>query len=298
MAVAARTPILAAINKVDLGGDVKKLRASIKRLIPAPLLLDTIEVSAKLKRNLGALQSAIVAASQKIDPRADVAARVEGSVIEAVIDKSLGHVIRGILHRGTLTIGQHLVCGIESGRVRALFSDTGAPMKEAKPGEPVQIAGLSGIPLPGEAFYGIARDRIEEIVEYRKLVLRYQEQQQWAEAQLQQQRVIAATQPVDTRSPGAKKEQRKVEKRQAALSPVTAKKDQVVDEEEADEEEESEGAGIRVPVVVKAGNVGALVMLLDSLHKMSDIDVSVAVVNASVGSLKPRDIVRALRLDV
>ena len=46
MAVAAKTPVLAAINKIDLGGDVKKLRTWLKRLVPASLLLDTVEVSA------------------------------------------------------------------------------------------------------------------------------------------------------------------------------------------------------------------------------------------------------------
>lgn len=300
MAVRAKTPILAAINKIDLGGDPAKLRTRIKRLVPAPLLLGTVEVSAKRRQNLDVLRDAILRASTEVDPRAPTAVPVEGTVIEAVVDRSKGHIIRGVVHRGTLSAGQHLVAGLESGRVRALFSDSGAPIKEARAGEPVQIAGLGGTPLPGEAFFVNTKERIEEVVEYRKLQLRYQEQQEWAESQPQ----LAAPVPAvgAQYSVGRRREERKAamkKRRQAGLGarPVAKPKAQASEEEEeeeeaAEEEGDDEGLGVRVPLVVKAGNVGSLVMLLNSLHELSDPDVNVAVVHASVGEVKPRDIVR------
>ena len=288
MAVNAKAPVLATINKIDLGGDAAKLRTRIKRLVPAPLLLDTVEVSAKLDRNLDQLRTSILSAAARVDPRAPSDGPAEGSVIEAVIDKSKGPIVRGVLHRGTLSVGQHLVAGLQHGRIRALFNDRGAPIKVASAGEPVQIVGLHGTPLPGEGFFVSTRDKIEEVVEYRKLMLRYHEQQEWAETQPQQNVVPTGA----TYSAGRRREERKVAMKQKRKGGVAArpKKNEGADEEEADDEEE--GAGIRIPLVVKAGNVGSLVMLLDSLHRLSDIDVTVAVVQASVGEVRPRDIVR------
>ena len=180
-------------------------------------------------------------------------------MIESVADKSQGPLVRGVLHHGVLHVGQHLVSGGQWGKIRALFDDLGRPVTERLPGQPVQLAGLRGLAVPGDAFFVHSKEKIDEVVEYRQLVGKF----------LAQQEELAAKQIDD----------------EAAAPPPADP-----GEEEGEQDDEEGEAGIRVPLVVKAQNVGSLVSLLETLHSLSDPDVTVAIVHSGVGEVTPTDL--------
>ena len=87
-----------------------------------------------------------------------------GVVIESSLDKGRGPVATVLVQQGTLKKGDFLVCGIEYGRVRALFDETGKQVDEAGPSIPVQVLGLSGVPNAGDDFVVVADERLAKDV--------------------------------------------------------------------------------------------------------------------------------------
>jgi translation initiation factor IF-2 len=90
--------------------------------------------------------------------------RAVGVVIESALDKGRGPVATVLVQQGTLSKGDYLVCGVQYGRVRALFDETGKQVQSAGPSIPVQVLGLSGVPDAGDDFVVVADERLAKDV--------------------------------------------------------------------------------------------------------------------------------------
>src|SRR5690606_38652463 len=90
--------------------------------------------------------------------------RASGTVIESSLDKGRGPVATVLVQQGLLERGDYLVCGVQFGRVRALFDETGAQVASAGPSIPVQVLGLSGVPDAGDDFVVVADERLAKDV--------------------------------------------------------------------------------------------------------------------------------------
>ena len=173
-AKAAGVPIIIAINKIDLP-EANPLKVT-QDLLQHEILVESmggevlcVEVSAKSKLNLDKLQEAILLQAEMMDNiKANPDRKAEGRVIEAKMEKGRGSVATVLIQRGTLKNGEIFVSGSEWGRVRAIIDDQGKPIKEALPGQPVEILGLNGTPLAGDDFAVVDNEaKAREIVEYR-----------------------------------------------------------------------------------------------------------------------------------
>jgi len=173
-AQAAGCPIVVAINKCDLpGADPEKARQRLTEhnLVPEDFGGDVIcvNVSAKTGEGIDSLLEMLALQAEVLELKADVSKRASGVVLEARLDKGRGPVATIIVQDGTLKRGDSIVVGTDWGRVRQLQDDTGANIKQAGPSAPVQITGLSGIPMAGASFYAVENDRVaKQIVGHRE----------------------------------------------------------------------------------------------------------------------------------
>ena len=177
-AKAAGVPLIVAVNKIDKPGvkpENVKQELLQHEIVVESLGGDTqeIEVSATKKINLDKLLEAISLQAEVLDLKANPDRAAEGTVIESKLDRGRGPVATVLVQKGTLRQGDIVVAGSEWGRVRAVVNDKGAQVKEAGPSAPVEILGLSGVPLAGEKFVAVEDEgRAREISEFRTRSLR------------------------------------------------------------------------------------------------------------------------------
>jgi len=173
-AKAAEVPIIIAINKVDLpDANPTKVKQDLLQheIIVEELSGDVqcIEVSAKQKLNLDKLEEAILLQSEILELKANPNREAHGFVVEAKMEKGRGAVATVLIQNGTLRIGDIFVVGAVSGKVRALIDDKGKNIKEAVPGQPVEILGADTAPLAGDLFNVVQDDaKAREIASYRQ----------------------------------------------------------------------------------------------------------------------------------
>jgi translation initiation factor IF-2 len=103
-----------------------------------------------------ALLEQILLQAEILDLKANPDRRAIGSVVEAQLDAGKGAVATVLVQNGTLRVGDDFICGLHSGRVRALLDERGKPVKEAGPAIPVQVLGLTGVPMAGDQFICVA----------------------------------------------------------------------------------------------------------------------------------------------
>jgi translation initiation factor IF-2 len=161
---AANVPIVVAINKIDLPNanpDRIKQQLTDHGLIPEQWGGETIyvEVSAKRKQNIDELLEMLLLQAEILELRANPARRGQGVVIEAELDRSRGPVATVLVQKGTIHIGDALVVGVHYGRIRALLNDRGEKILEAGPATPVEVIGLSGVPLAGDFFQIVSDEK-------------------------------------------------------------------------------------------------------------------------------------------
>ncbi len=161
---AADVPILVAINKIDLeGANPDKVKGELANhdLSPEDWGGDTIfiNVSAKTHENLDELLENILLVAEIEELKANPDAPASGSVIESHLDPGRGPVATVLVQRGTLHVGDSLVAGSQWGKVRAMQDHTGARLKEAKPGDPVEVLGFEGVCEAGEHVEVVENDR-------------------------------------------------------------------------------------------------------------------------------------------
>lgn len=149
------TPLLIAINKMDLKGvtsDKVNSELVAQDLTPEAYggQLATIPVSAKTGKGLDQLLEMILLNADLLDLKADPGADPEAVVIESSLDSSCGPLATVILKNGTLKPGLEIYAGQNKAKIKALRDETGQNIKEALPGQPVEILGFETVPLIGQ----------------------------------------------------------------------------------------------------------------------------------------------------
>ncbi len=174
-AKAAKVPLIIAINKIDKSdADPSQVKNGFLAhdVVAEEFGGDTqfVEVSAKTGQGVDALLDAVLLQAEVLELTAVTDARATGVVIESSLDKGRGPVATVLVQQGTLKKGDYLVCGVQYGRVRALFDETGSQVPEAGPSIPVQVLGLSGVPDAGDDFVVVADERLaKEVAQQRDI---------------------------------------------------------------------------------------------------------------------------------
>ena len=163
-AKAAKVPIIVAVNKIDRpNANVDRVMQELTEygLVPEEWGGDTIivPVSALRKEGIDELLEMILLLAAIQELKANPNRRAVGTVIEAQLDKGKGAVATILVQKGTLRVGDMVVCGSASGRVRAMFDDKGKNIKKAGPSIPVAILGLSEVPHSGEILYAVEDEK-------------------------------------------------------------------------------------------------------------------------------------------
>lgn len=164
-AQAAKVPIVVAVNKIDKpGANPEKVRGQLTEfgLVPEEYGGDTmfVDISAKQGTNVDKLLEAVLlTADADLDLRANPDMDARGATVEARLDKGRGAVATVLVQQGTLRIGDAIVAGTSYGRVRAMLDENGNHMKEATPSTPVQVLGLTSVPIAGDLFLVASDDR-------------------------------------------------------------------------------------------------------------------------------------------
>jgi translation initiation factor IF-2 len=163
-AKAARVPIMVALNKIDKANanvDRVKQQLAEQELVPDDWGGNTmvIPVSAKQKQGIDDLLEGILLVADNIEIQANPSGKVIGTVIEAEVDKSKGVIATLLVQNGTLEMGDVVVAGAASGKLRALSDYKGKPVKKAGPSTPVAVMGLSDVPSAGDVFEVVNSDR-------------------------------------------------------------------------------------------------------------------------------------------
>ena len=151
----AGVPIIVAINKIDLP---QANTARVKQeLLAHGVVLEEFggqtlskEVSAKQGTNVQDLLATLLLQAEVLDLKANPTRKAAGTVIEAQLDAGKGPVATVLIQSGTLRVGEDFIVGIHAGRVRALLDERGKPVKQAGPAMPVQVLGLTGVPMAGD----------------------------------------------------------------------------------------------------------------------------------------------------
>lgn len=170
----AEAPIIVAINKIDKpDADPNATRNSLlqNEIVVEEMGGDiqSVELSALTKKGIDDLIEAILLQADLLELKANPDRSAEGFVIEAKLDKNRGPAVTTIIQRGTLRIGDILVIGQYSGKVRSLINDQGKVVKECFPGDPIEILGMSQTPEAGDILTVVESDsRAREVSEYRQ----------------------------------------------------------------------------------------------------------------------------------
>jgi translation initiation factor IF-2 len=173
-AKAADVPIVVAVNKVDKSdADPERVRNELvqRSVIPEEWGGENlfVNVSARTGEGVDALLDALLLQAELQELSAVADGPAAGTDIEASLEKGRGAVATILVTRGCLRVGDVLVAGQEFGRVRTMFDETGASVKEAGPSTPIAVLGLSGIPSAGDEAVVLADERqARELAEFRR----------------------------------------------------------------------------------------------------------------------------------
>ena len=246
---AAGVPMIVAITKSDKPEfNPQKIR---ERLLEHEIIVEAmsgevqdVEVSAKTGAGLDNLIEKILLQSELMELKANPDRAAEATVIEAKLDKGKGPLATVLINRGTLKVGDILVVGTHSGRVRAMLDDKGRQIKAAPPSLPVEVLGIGGVPMAGDTLTVVESEvRAREVAAYR---------QEKATAK----RTTQAPASLDT-----------------MFSALKAKADV-----------------IEYPVVVKSDVQGSTEAIVNALHKLSNDEIKVKVLQSGVGAITESDV--------
>lgn len=179
-AQAAGVPMIFAINKIDKpGANPEKIKEELSKM---NILVEEWggkyqcqEISAKKGTNVDVLLEKVLLEAEFLELKANPKRNSSGAVIESALDKGRGYVTTILIQKGTLRVGDVLLAGCFSGRVKAMFNERGQDVKEAGPSIPVSLLGLSGAPNAGDKFNILDDEReAREIANKRQQLLREQ----------------------------------------------------------------------------------------------------------------------------
>jgi translation initiation factor IF-2 len=163
-AKAANVPILVAINKIDKpGADPERVKRELANLglQPEEWGGQTIFVETSAKRGMGIEQMVEMTALQAeiMELKANPLRAARGVIVEAKLERGRGPVATVLIQHGSLREGDAVLVGHHYGRVRAMFDDRGKKVREAGPSDPVEILGLSGVPMAGDRLQAVEEER-------------------------------------------------------------------------------------------------------------------------------------------
>ncbi|MBO7242248.1 MAG: translation initiation factor IF-2 [Alistipes sp.] len=179
-ASAAGVPMVFAINKMDKPqANADRIREQLSQM---NILVEDWggkyqcqEVSAKQGLNLDKLLEKVLLEAEVLELKANPNRKASGAVIESMLDKGRGYVATIMVQNGTLRVGDVLLSGTYTGRVKAMFDENGRKVIEAGPSTPVQVLGLNGAPQAGDTFNVMDDDRsAREIANKREQLQRMQ----------------------------------------------------------------------------------------------------------------------------
>ena len=252
-AKAAGTPIVVAINKMDLpGANPDRIKQDLTKydLVPEEWGGDTIvcPISAKTGEGVKELLENLVLQAEIMELKANPNRPARGTVVEARLDKGRGPIMTVLVQNGTLHTGDIIIAGTAVGRVRVMTNDRGERITEAGPSVPVEIAGMSEVPSAGDVFNAVADERMARAL---------------AEERLAAQRSAAAA--------GAGKK--------VSLEDLFARI--------------QEGDLKDFNIIVKADVQGSAEAVKSSLEKLSNDEVRVRVIHSGVGAINESDVMLA-----
>ena len=172
-AKAANVPIIVCINKIDLNESNPQ---NVKNQLMEHEILSEemggknlfVEVSAKSKINLEKLEEAILLQAEILNLKANPSKKASGIIVESKVQQGKGSTATVLIQEGSLKIGDIFVAGPSYGKVRAMNDDLGKKIIEAKPSVPVEIIGITGVPVAGDEFNVVENDaKAKEIASYR-----------------------------------------------------------------------------------------------------------------------------------
>lgn len=164
-AKAAGVPILVVINKVDLpAADVDKVK---RQLAEVELTTEdwggstiAVEVSAKKETGIKKLLEMILLEAEMLELKANPDRLAKGVIIESKLSRGSGPTATILVQSGTLKLGDIFVCGLTHGKVKSLANDLGERVEEAGPSVPVEISGISHVPMAGDEFYVVEDEKM------------------------------------------------------------------------------------------------------------------------------------------
>lgn len=169
---AANVPVIVAINKMDkpeANPERIKQQLAENNVLPEEWGGDAIcvPISAKTGMGLDDLKQTILLVSEIQELKANPHKMATGVVIEAELDKNRGPVASIIVQNGTLKVGDSIMSGLTYGKVRAMFNDTGKPIKSAGPSTPVAILGFNDVPSAGDQVYAVEETLSKQVIQER-----------------------------------------------------------------------------------------------------------------------------------
>ncbi|HWY37730.1 MAG TPA: translation initiation factor IF-2, partial [Bacteroidia bacterium] len=175
-AQAAGVPMIFAINKIDKpGANPDKIREALSVM---NILVEEWggkyqcqEISAKQGKNIDLLLEKVLLEAEMLDLKANATKLATGTVIEATLEEGRGYVATILVQNGTLKMGDVVLVGSHSGRVRAMFNERGHKVTEAGPATPVKLLGLSGAPQAGDKFVVMEDEREAREIANKRLQL-------------------------------------------------------------------------------------------------------------------------------
>ena len=172
-AKAADVPIIVCINKIDLS-EANSQNVKIQLMEHEILSEDMggknlfVEVSAKSKTNLDKLEEAILLQSEILSLKANPSKKANGVVVESKVQQGKGSTATVLIQEGSLKVGDLFVAGPAYGKVRAMTDDLGKKITIAKPSVPVEIIGITGVPIAGDEFRVVENEaKAKEIATYK-----------------------------------------------------------------------------------------------------------------------------------
>ena len=161
---AAKVPIVVAVNKIDKpGASPERVRRQLMEhdLSPEEYGGQTIccDVSAVTRQGIDHLLEMILLQAEVMELKASPTAKARAVIIEAQMDKERGPVATALVKKGTIRLGDPIICGVCSGKVKALFNYRGERVREGGPATPLEVLGLDGVPQPGEELRVVDNER-------------------------------------------------------------------------------------------------------------------------------------------
>ena len=179
-AQAAGVPMIFAINKIDKpGANPEKIKEQLANM---NILVEDWggkyqcqEISAKKGINVDKLLDKVLLEAELLDLKANPSRRATGAIIESSLDKGRGYLATVLVQNGTMHVGDIMLSGCYTGRVKAMFNERGQKVEEAGPSTPVSVLGLNGAPTAGETFNVMADEKeAKDIANKREQLLRIQ----------------------------------------------------------------------------------------------------------------------------